>query len=62
MTSDEMGKLAAQMVELSDNIARLESMGKDAPRGTIRGLRQRLDALRAMAGGSADSRDPKVWR
>ena len=49
MTTDQMAKLATQMAELSDKICRLEDLGKDAPRGTIRGLKQRLDALRVLA-------------
>lgn len=53
MTIEERGRLAEEMAELSDRICRLEDLGKDAPRGTIRGLKQRLDALRALAGGAA---------
>jgi hypothetical protein len=51
---DERAKLATEMAELSDRICRLEYLGKDAPRGTIRGLKQRLDALRKASGGAAD--------
>jgi hypothetical protein len=58
MTSDQLGKLATQMAETSDKIARLKDMGKDAPKGTIRGLEQRLDALRAVftEGGGINER------
>lgn len=55
MTHDDMAKLATMIMDLSDRICRLEDMGKDAPRGTIRGLKQRLDALRIVAGGAAQS-------
>jgi hypothetical protein len=57
MTSDQLGKLATQMSETSAKIAELEALGKDAPRGTIRGLKARLDAIRAVftqGGGVAD--------
>ena len=62
VSTDQLAKLETQIVELSDKICGLQDMGKDAPKGTIRGLQQRLRALVAMTGGSADSLDPKVWR
>jgi hypothetical protein len=49
MTTEERAKLANDTAELSDKICRLEDLGKDAPRGTIRGLKARLDMLRARA-------------
>jgi hypothetical protein len=55
MTSDELAKLATEMAELSDRICRLEDLGKSAPRGTIRGLKSRLDILRSMMGGGVAS-------
>ena len=57
MTADQLGRLATQMSETSDKIERLKDMGKDAPKGTLRGLQARLDSLRAVfteGGGVAD--------
>jgi hypothetical protein len=58
MTSDQLGKLATQMSDTSTRIAELEALGKDAPKGTIRGLKARLDALHAVftQGGGVASR------
>ena len=48
MTSDQLSVLATKMSDTQVEIDRLEAMGAAAPKGKIRGLYARLEALKGM--------------